>query len=240
MIDLAMSIGLPAVEDPQQNFLIVSEYNQSVQGFLVSGVDRIVNMNWEDIKPPPTGIGRACYLTAVTQVNDQFVEIIDVEKVLSEIALVPILVSSDISDASTKLNVGDHFILIVDDSLVARNQIKKPLQELGIGYEIAKDGREAMNMLTQWLAETPEKINNLAMVISDVEMPNMDGYTLVTNIRKNPDLKHVYILLHSSLSGMFNNAMVEQVGADKFVAKYDPNVLSGVVLEKLAEICGRS
>ena len=179
-------------------------------------------------------------MTAVTQVNDQFVEIIDVEKVLSEIALVPVSVSSDLSDASTSLNVGDHFILIVDDSLVARNQIKKPLDELGIGYEIAKDGREALNMLTQWLAETPEKIDNLAMVISDVEMPNMDGYTLVTSIRKDPGLKHLYILLHSSLSGMFNNAMVEQVGADRFVAKYDPNVLSGVVLEKLAEICGRT
>ena len=240
VIDLGLSIGLPEIEDPEKHFLIVAEYNQSVQGFLVSGVDRIVNMNWEEIKPPPTGIGRACYLTAVTQVNDQFVEIIDVEKVLSEIALVPVSVSSDLSDASTSLNVGDHFILIVDDSLVARNQIKKPLDELGIGYEIAKDGREALNMLTQWLAETPEKIDNLAMVISDVEMPNMDGYTLVTSIRKDPGLKHLYILLHSSLSGMFNNAMVEQVGADRFVAKYDPNVLSGVVLEKLAEICGRT
>lgn len=235
VIDLAMAIGFPAVEDPEKSFLIVAEYNQSVQGFLVSGVDRIVNMNWEEIKPPPTGMGRGCFLTAVTQVNDQFVEIIDVEKVLSEIVKMPSSVSSEISDTSGQLDIGDRFILIVDDSLVARNQIKKPLEELGIGYEIAKDGREALSMLTHWSQEDPEKLEKLALIISDVEMPNMDGYTLVTEIRKKQALRNLYIILHSSLSGVFNNAMVEQVGADKFVAKYDPNVLSKVVLEKLSE-----
>lgn len=233
VIDLSLSIGMPAVENLEQSFLIVSEYNRAVQAFLVSGVDRIVNMNWEDIKPPPKGVGRGSYLTAVTEVDDHFVEIIDVEKVFSEIISIPTSVSCEISEASQSVQLQDKFILIVDDSLVARNQIRRPLQEMSIDHVLANDGREALDMLKGWANDEPEKIGQLALIISDVEMPSMDGYTLVTEIRKDPQLRHLYIILHSSLSGIFNKAMVEKVGANEFVAKYDPDVLSEAVLNKL-------
>ena len=85
VIDLSQAIGMrPLVPGPNST-IIVTEYNRSVQAFLVGGVDRIVNMNWEAILPPPTSAGRQHYLTAISKVDDQLVEVIDVEKVLAEI-----------------------------------------------------------------------------------------------------------------------------------------------------------
>ncbi len=86
IIDLAMATGRRGLEDINNCFVIITEYNTKVQGFLVRSVERIVNMNWEGINPPPKGTGRDHYLTAVTRVDNQLVEIIDVEKILSEVA----------------------------------------------------------------------------------------------------------------------------------------------------------
>ncbi|MCB1799914.1 MAG: purine-binding chemotaxis protein CheW, partial [Gammaproteobacteria bacterium] len=85
IMDLAMAIGAPALGDPRDRFVIITEYNRKVQGFLVDSVDRIVNMNWEEILPPPKGAAQGTYMTAVTQVDNELVEIIDVEKVLKEV-----------------------------------------------------------------------------------------------------------------------------------------------------------
>ena len=75
------------------------------------------------------------------------------------------------------------------------------------------------------------------MVISDIEMPAMDGYTLTTEIRRHPGLAGLYVLLlHTSLSGVFNNAMVERVGANAFVAKYSPHELADFVLDRLRKV----
>jgi two-component system chemotaxis response regulator CheV len=71
------------------------------------------------------------------------------------------------------------------------------------------------------------------MVISDVEMPEMDGYTLVSRLKNDPALKDMYIMLHTSLSGIFNRAMVEKVGADDFMAKFSPDELAERVMEIL-------
>ena len=78
VMDLALAVGKPAIEDMENSFVIVAEYNRHVQGFLVGGVDKIVNMNWEEIKPPPKGMGGISFLTAVTEVDDELVEIIEI------------------------------------------------------------------------------------------------------------------------------------------------------------------
>jgi len=236
VIDLASSVGMPANTDHQNKYLIISEYNRTIQGFLVSSVDRIVNMTWEEIKAPPRGMGRGCYLTAVTEVEDKFVEIIDVEKVFSEIIFIDTHLNDDITDAGHEINMDDRFVMVVDDSMVARNQIKKPLEDLEIKHEMARDGKEALDMLKDWADNDPEKLKRLALIISDVEMPKMDGYTLVTEIRSDQRLANKIVILHSSLSGNFNKAMVKKVGADEFVAKYDPNMLSEAVLARLKNL----
>jgi len=233
ILDLSMAIGRTPVADPQDAFIIVTEFNRSVQGFLVAKVDRIVNMNWEQIMPPPKGAGKDHYLTAVTQIDKELVEIIDVEKVLSEvIGMNEDIPQALLDEAGEETEVKPH-ILVADDSMVARNQIKRALDQLSIDSTLATDGKKALSILEDWAKNDPDKITNLTMVISDVEMPEMDGYTFTTKVRADPRFSQLYILLHTSLSGVFNNAMVEKVGANEFIAKFKPDLLAGAVLKQV-------
>ena len=236
IMDLGKAIGCNGVSNPQDNFVVVTEYNQYVQGFLVGGVDRIVNMNWGEILPPPKGIGNDNYLTAVTKVDGELVEIIDVEKVLAEVIGWAEDVSQELIDeAGDRREELTPMVLVADDSSVARNQIKRTLDQLGVQCVLVKDGREALDLLKSW-ADDQQSItldDRLFMVISDIEMPNMDGYTFTTEVRKDSRLCNLHILLHTSLSGVFNNAMVQKVGANDFIAKFQPDVLASTVLNRL-------
>ena len=117
-------------------------------------------------------------------------------------------------------------VLVVDDSRVARNQIRGVLEQLGLESTLLSDGRQALDHLVQLAREGQPPGERYAMVISDIEMPAMDGYTLTTEIRRNPALANLFVLLHTSLSGVFNQAMVERVGADDFVPKYSERELA--------------
>jgi two-component system chemotaxis response regulator CheV len=232
VLDLSLAMSGPSMESNENSFVIIADYNRTTQGFLVSGVERIVNMNWEEILAPPKGSGKNSYMTAVTRVDDKLVEIIDVEKILSEVVGVTNEISASVM-AGSKIEAGAN-ILVADDSSVARRQIKRTLDQLGIESTLVNDGKEALDVLLDWAEEDPDIAKHLTMVISDVEMPNMDGYTLTTEIRKNPILKDLHVILHTSLSGVFNQAMVEKVGANKFIAKFDADELAGAVLEAVA------
>ncbi|MDH5614815.1 MAG: chemotaxis protein CheV [Gammaproteobacteria bacterium] len=235
VIDLAAAIGKSALGDPKDCFVIVTEFNRSIQGFLVDAVEHIINMNWEDILPPPKGTGKKNFMTAVTRVDDELVEIIDVEHVLSNIMHLSTDISDDLIEDGQK-SAGKH-ILVADDSSVARNQIKRTLEQLGVECTIVNDGKEALEKLKEWAKEGPIS-EKLDMVISDIEMPEMDGYTLTAEIRENPQLQGLYVLLHSSLSGVFNSAMVEKVGANEFIAKFSADDLGRAVIDRLEQICG--
>lgn len=231
IIDLAASIGYAPLPRDGTGYVIVTEYNRSVQGFLVRQVDRIINLSWQQIKPPPKETGQDSYLTAVTQFEDELIEVIDVEKILKEITGAKESVSPGVIEST--LETEGHHILVVDDSMVARNQIKRVLDQLQVACTLAHDGEEAYRLLTAWLEEGKNLSQFLSMVISDIEMPRMDGYTLTTKIREHPQMKDLYILLHTSLSGVFNEAMVKKVGADHFLAKFDPDGLAKFVQEGL-------
>lgn len=233
VMDLGLGIGRPLLAIESGCFLIVTEYNRSTQGFLVSGVDRIINVNWESILPPPAGTGPSSYMTAVTHMDDELVEIIDVEKVLSEVSPSAGTVSAEIRDSGIPEQMALQHVLVVDDSSVARNQITHTLSQLGIQSTVARDGREGLNILKGWAADGKPLKERVTMVITDVEMPEMDGYTFTAEIKKDPRLKDLYVLMHTSLSGVFNNAMVEKVGADKFVAKFKPDELAQAVLDRV-------
>ena len=236
IMDLSMAVGMASVGDPQQCFVIVAEYNRTVQGFLVSAVERIVNMRWDDVQPPPRAAGNSNYLTAVTRVDEELVEILDVEKVLAEV----VNLRSDMPvaqiEAARMSMTSANRILVADDSSVARNQIKRALEQMGFQVELAMNGKEALNMLKQWAEHEPEKLQTLMMVISDVEMPEMDGYTLTAEIRRDPRLTKLYVMLHTSLSGVFNTALVEKVGANQFIPKFKAEELGNAVLSYAATL----
>lgn len=234
VMDMAMAIGKPRIDDTANAYIIITEYNRTTQGFLVSGVDRIVNMNWEDILPPPTGTGRH-YMTAVTHVDDELVEIIDVEKIMAEVTPASEEVPEELIEEGKEELQDLHCVLVVDDSSVARNQIKRTLDQLGIESFLAKDGKEALTLLKRWADSDKPVGQRINLVISDVEMPEMDGYTLTTEIRQDARMSDLFIILHTSLSGVFNQALVEKVGADLFIAKFKPDELAKAVLDHLRD-----
>lgn len=233
VIDLSMATGGKRIENVENSFIIISEYNRSVQGFLVGSVERIVNTNWDAILPPPQGTGDASYLTAVTEIEDELIEILDVEKILNEISPLSTDVSDAVKENLSTVGNENKIIFIADDSSVARNQVKKALMNIGLEIEMAKNGKEALDRLKELAAETGNINDKVALLVSDIEMPEMDGYTLTAEIRNDPTLAKLKVVLHTSLSGVFNQAMVAKVGADDFLAKFQPDELATSVQQWL-------
>lgn len=237
VIDLSMATRGRKIEDLSNAFIVIAEYNRSVQGFLVGAVERIINTNWDAIMPPPQGTGRASYLTAVTEVENELIEILDVEKILNEISPLNAEVSSEVAEGLTTEGQENKIIFIADDSAVARNQVKKALTSLGLEIELAKNGLEALNRLKEIAEEYGDVTNRVGVLVSDIEMPEMDGYTLTAEIKNTPELQKLHVVLHTSLSGVFNQAMVQKVGADDFIAKFHPDELATAVQKWLMSEC---
>lgn len=235
VLHLAKAISHPQL-DASPDHLVVTEFNRSVQGFLVDSVDRIVNISVEDVRSPPRLAGEDSYLTAVTRHNDKLVQIIDVEKVLAEVVGSPSQLNPEVLSRAAAVGERQARILVVDDSRVARSQIQRVLEQLGIETVMCCDGREALRHLQSLVEQGVDVGSHYAMLISDIEMPDMDGYTLTTEIRRDPQLSKLYVLLHTSLSGVFNQAMIEQVGANKFCAKYSADELAGSVINRLESL----
>ena len=233
IMDLSMAIGGPPIEDIENAFIIISEYNRSVQGFLVHEVDRIVNLNWKDIHAPPSGTAAgSSYLTAVTHVDEKMVEVIDVERILAEVVGAREELSQEMIEKVGKGGHEKNLVLVSDDSIVARKQVCKTLEsDMAMETVTAKNGQQALDILKGWADDDAPELDRLAMVISDIEMPEMDGYTFTTAVRADERIKDIYIILHTSMSGVFNQDMVDKVGANKFIAKFDPDLLAEAVME---------
>ncbi len=240
VIDLPLSLDLAPMKDVPNTLTIVTEFNSSVQGFLVGSVDKIVHLRWEDILPPPETLMNVNYLTGVTKVNNHLVEIIDVERVLQEVAGRS---AADVSDEVGKIGQevinGREFLVVgADDSVVARAKLKAVLDKLGVKSIIFNNGRLALEAL-QKMADKADKGDAIAvnkqvlMLVSDIEMPEMDGYTLTTHVRKDPRLKDLYVVLNSSLSGGFNDNLTAKVGANKFLSKWHTDELANLVIERI-------
>ncbi len=239
MIDLAKALDLEPIdpENYQNSLTIVTEFNSSIQGFLVEDVDRIVHLRWEDILPPPPTLQGVNYLTGITRAQEQIVEIVDVEKVLVEVSGI----SNDVSEeliSQNKVNAqGENFFVVAaDDSVVARAQLKGVFENLGLKYKILNNGKEALDFLTKLADELGDNQNlddKVLMVISDIEMPVMDGYTLTTSIRKDDRLKTLFVVLNSSLSGGFNDSLTEKVGANVFISKWHADELAETIIGQI-------
>jgi two-component system chemotaxis response regulator CheV len=246
MIDLPLALDMEPLSKVPGTLTIVTEFNSSIQGFLVGSVDRIVHLRWEDILPPPETLMNVNYLTGITKVGNALVEIVDVERVLQEVAGRS---SADVSDEVGRVGMditqGRDFLVIgADDSVVARTKLKAVLDKIGVRSMIFNNGRFALEAL-QKMADAADKGDALAvskqvlMVVSDIEMPEMDGYTLTSNIRKDPRLKDLLVILNSSLSGGFNDTLTQKVGANLFLSKWHTDELAKVVIERIKALDAR-
>jgi two-component system chemotaxis response regulator CheV len=107
---------------------------------------------------------------------------------------------------------------------------------LGLEVIECSDGLQALNLLKGWCDEGKIVTDEILLMITDAEMPEMDGYKLTHEIRNDPRMRDLFITLNTSLSGSFNDAMVEKVGCDRFISKFQPDLIVGVVQERLAQV----
>ena len=177
VIDLASVLGMPPLAGQHDEFVVITEYNGRVQAYLVAKVERIVNLRWDEIHPPPRGIGGGNYLTAVVTIDNRLIEILDVERILVEIVGVNDVVSANLCEERGSTTRPRH-VFVADDSMVARKQVTKVLDQIGFTYDVAENGRLAWAALKAAAAEQPI-LSRYSMAISDIEMPG--------NRRLHPD-----------------------------------------------------
>lgn len=217
--------------------MIVTEYNRHTQGFLVGNVENIVRLEWSEVKEPPDMMAGADGLvTAVTHLKDgRLATILDVEKVMADV------LEYDVEEGT--LNTVEPVavegvVFFADDSKVARVQLEKTLQKMGVGYQFAINGAEAWQKLDA-LARDAESsgvplMKRLALIITDIEMPEMDGYVLTKKIKADRRFAGIPVVMHTSLSGNANRDHGDSVGADGFISKFNAAELAHLLSNHLS------
>jgi two-component system chemotaxis response regulator CheV len=228
VVDLADYIGMSP--DTPRDIMIVTEYNGHTQGFLVESVDTILRLDWSQMRVPPDMLtsNLGGLVTAVTELQDnRLVMMLDVERVLAETAKAD---DTMLFNGITTLGRGDLTVLFADDSSVARGQIEKTLKVMGVNQISAVNGRAAwdeLQRIAKLADNTGKTIRDFVQVIlTDVEMPKMDGYILTKTIKSDPRFVGIPVVMHSSLSSMSNQQLGKSVGVDEYVPKFEPHRLS--------------
>lgn len=231
VIDLAAALGYAPLIDEPSAHLLVTEFSRSTQGFLVAGLQHMVHCDGDSLAAPSSALGFGARINAVTRVKGALIAVVDVEHVLASI-------DASQQELSTHMqrNISAHplmprRVMVVDDSQLARRRLVNLLKQMNIDCVVAQDGREALDRLHE-LAALPagEGVN---LVIADIEMPRLDGYALTRAIRETPILRRLKVLLHSSLSRGFNEEMMKELNADRFIAKFQPDLLAQAVIDLL-------
>ncbi len=216
-------------ESMLQGSIITTEINRSTQGLWISSIDKIVEIEWRDIKPPSQKKGGVnSYVTGICLIENELIQILDIEKVLAEV----LGIHTDGEDIHLSDNVlgkiRGKLVLLVDDSNMAVRQTIKALDVLGLDYIIAQDGQIALDLLKNYKEERP-----IDMIISDIEMPEMDGYTFVREMRKLDNYKDIHVLMHTSLNGEMNMQHAIESGANDILTKFVPSELADKIASHL-------
>jgi len=237
VIDLARYAGLAT--DAPGKVMIVTEYNGSTQGFLVDAVDKITRLDWSAMKVPPAMLTTRAggLINAVTELSDgRLVMMIDVERLLA--AAVEDTSAEAAYRTIAPLGRPGRTVLFADDSSVARRQIAATLDAMEVKHIEAQNGRHAWGELERLAARAEEAGEPLAkflqVVLTDVEMPEMDGYMLTRKIKSDQRFAGIPVIMHSSLSGVSNQQLGRSVGVDAYVSKFEPQRLADTLTRMLA------
>ncbi len=231
VISLAKFIKLEKIPEDLGQTMIVTEFSQHTQGFLVQDVDRIIRVDWDRVKPPENMLaGQEGLITAITELDDgRLVSILDVERVLAEVLGEKPMPLMPQIEQTRELTV-----FFVDDSAVARKEIVMVLDKLGVKYIQANDGKDAWDKLSALAkrsnADSHPLREQIQLILVDAEMPEMDGYVLTKNIKTDARFAGIPVIMHSSLSSEANRTMGQRVGVDAYVAKFDPAVLADTLI----------
>ncbi len=238
-------INLPAVVGcvPKRGLtiLMVTEYARTTQAFAVEEVDEIVRLEWNQVLAAEGNGGGL--VTSIARLDGnaedtRLAQVLDVEQILRDVLPTA---QEEITPQSigTAVNLPKgSIILAADDSPVARSMIEQGLKAMGTPYIMTKTGQEAWDRLQsiaeEAKAEGKTAQDKVALVLTDLEMPVMDGFTLTRNIKQDQRFKSIPVVIHSSLTGTANEGHVKTVGADAYVAKFVAKELASTIRQVLA------
>ncbi len=227
VVDMAAAVGYQPISEEEKKHCVIITTDCSRQhvGFLVRGIERIIECNWRNIDPPPSSLGPQAYVTGVTRLDDKLIQLMDIELLLSEVYPA----SEDYVELTgvQKGSLQNLEILLVDDSAVARRQLEGALNNIDVPYKVCKNGHDAFEVMKQ----AAENGNPIDILVSDIEMPGLDGYELTFEIRSEPQIADAYIILHTSLSSVISVDRAHQVGADDALSKFEAKALIDAMLK---------
>ncbi|WP_456398032.1 chemotaxis protein [Desulfurobacterium sp.] len=216
----------PAMEE---KYTIVMEFLREIVGITIHEARRIRRLKWNEIKKPPESMNNKLggKIVGVIEIeNGKLLLLLDFEGILDELGMIKVMSVSNINKKKLGITADEHFkILIVDDSSVARRIMRKILTEDGHTVYEATNGIEALEMLHDWLKEAKDEGKELSdyvqLIISDIEMPGMDGLTFTKKVKENPELAKIPVIINTSLSDQANVSKSKFVGADAHLVKFD-------------------
>lgn len=237
VIDLCSVVG--CVPKSGLNIMLVTEFARSTQGFAVESVEEIVRLDWSQVLSAEQSAAGGM-VTSIARLDGdkedtRLAQVLDVEQILRQITPRDAKdIDSETIGARLVIKPGS-VILAADDSAVARGLIGQALDAIGAPYIMTKTGKEAWEKLQSIaaiaLAEGKPLRDKVAMVLTDLEMPEMDGFTLTRNIKQDDRFRGLPVVIHSSLSGTTNEDHVRSVGADAYVAKFVADELAATIRE---------
>jgi len=205
--------------DRRKWVVIVAELNGKPFGFISHGVDKVYRISWSQISPPPEILSSNQTITGICQVNDQIIQMIDFEKIISEIdPTMEIKSSMEEKEVHAIEEKYDKSVLVVDDSQVVRIQLTRTLEGDGFKVIAHNDGLSAWEYLEE-LRENGELNKKILAIISDIEMPRMDGHAFCKRVREQTAYDKIPILLFSSMINEALKRKGEALGADDQVTK---------------------
>ena len=240
VIDLPAIVG--CIPKTGLNIMLVTEFARTAQAFAVEAVEDIVRLDWNQVLPAESGVANGM-VTSIARLDTEIdsprlVQVLDVEAILRQMSpdSVGDVSAEDVSNAHVTLKPGT-VILAADDSLVARTMIEQGLTAMGLPFIMTKSGKEAWDKLLQIskdaAAEGKNVTDKIALVLTDLEMPEMDGFTLTRSIKGDTRFNQIPVVIHSSLTGTANEAHVKSVGADAYVAKFAADELAVALRQAL-------
>ncbi|MBF0628824.1 MAG: chemotaxis protein CheV [Magnetococcales bacterium] len=238
LLDLSEAMGLEPIPFRERlSYVLVCEYSTSIQGFLVSEPDRLIQKSWGDVIKPDGSLYNASYLTAITYDGERTVQILDVEKILGDIIGIEDVISSDLTQRIKNLPMDQFHVLAVDDSNAARQLMSSAFTQLGLRHTLFDSADKALAELERCLEAGDLPYN---IIFSDIEMPVMDGFTFTRKVKQHPKLAHIHLALHSSLSNKSNQDKATQMGADAFIPKFQPNKIAAAILDQVERVSSPS
>ncbi|WP_420266964.1 chemotaxis protein CheV [Candidatus Magnetominusculus dajiuhuensis] len=244
VIDLSDALEMEPVDYKNTiSYVIVCEYNYLIHGFLINSPNTLINRSWEDVKSPSAIMSKTACLTALAYTDDgKTIQLLDIEKILAETIGIEEELSDDFKENIEKeaktVNFKDYHLLIVDDSKSALMMLKSVVEKLGVTYTMMDSAVNAIQLLEEFSNDDVPITERFAMIISDIEMPGMDGFTFTRKIKGNPKLAGLYVILHSSLSNKSNVDKAKQVGSNDFLPKFRPDEIAKKILDRIHSIAG--